>query len=83
MQLSCPFCGKRNEGEFFYAVEAGKIRPDPARQASAEQWAGYLYFQENLKGLSREIWLHFICGEYFEVTRDTVTHEVVATVNLP
>ena len=83
MQLSCPFCGNRDESEFFYAAEAGKARPDPAMQASDEAWARYLYFQANPKGRSREIWLHLICGEYFQVTRDTVTNEPITSVDSP
>jgi sarcosine oxidase subunit delta len=78
MQLSCPFCGQRDEIEFFYAAEAGKLRPAPAAQASPEQWAGSLYFQNNPKGPSREVWVHLTCGEYFTLTRDTITNAVVA-----
>jgi sarcosine oxidase subunit delta len=81
MQLfSCPFCGMRDETEFFYAGEAGKARP--GMDANAEAWAGYLYFQTNPKGLSREIWVHRLCGEFFEMERNTLTHAVTGTRRL-
>ena len=82
MQLSCPFCGQRDESEFFYAAEAGKLRPSSARSADAQLWSSYLYFQNNPKGASREVWVHLLCGEFFQVTRDTVSNEVMAEANL-
>lgn len=77
MQLfSCPFCGLRDETEFQFAAEAGKTRPEPAGEVSAEAWAQYLYMKQNPKGASREVWLHSTCGEFFLMERDTVTHAV-------
>jgi len=81
MQLfSCPFCGRRDETEFFYAGEAGKVRPQAT--ADAQAWADYLYFQGNPKGIAHEIWVHRLCGEFFEIERDTVTHVIAATKRL-
>ncbi len=77
MQLfSCPFCGSRDETEFQFATEAGKARPEPAAEVSAERWAKYLYLKDNPKGPTREVWLHVTCGEFFVMERDTVTHAV-------
>ena len=77
MQLfPCPFCGPRDETEFQFATEAGKTRPEPAADVSAERWAHYLHFKDNPKGAAREIWLHATCGEFFLMERDTVTHAV-------
>lgn len=77
MQLfSCPFCGPRDETEFLFGAEAGKRRPEPATDVSPEAWAGYLHFDRNPKGPTREIWLHLTCGEFFLMERDTASHAV-------
>jgi len=48
MQLfSCPFCGERDETEFVFCAEAGKTRPEPAAEVSADAWARYLYLGDN------------------------------------
>ena len=84
MQIfTCPFCGDRDETEFFFAGEAGHERPEPAGKVSEEEWAKYLYLHENPKGQSREIWIHLPCNEAFIMERDTVTHEVIASQPLP
>jgi len=79
----CPFCGERDETEFYFVVEAGKPRPEPAREVSDEKWASYLHLGKAPKGEAREIWLHITCGLYFIMTRDTVTREVIASEFLP
>lgn len=84
MQIfTCPFCGDRDEREFHFAVEAGKRRPEPAADVSDAAWADYLYAVEAPKGPAREVWLHLTCGEYFLMTRDTVTRDVLAVDALP
>ena len=84
MQLfSCPFCGARDETEFFFAGESGRQRPQPAGEVSAELWSQYLHAQDNLQGRAAEIWRHVTCGEYFVMERDTSTHEVHAVHALP
>ncbi|MFN3545945.1 MAG: sarcosine oxidase subunit delta [Mesorhizobium sp.] len=80
MQLfPCPFCGPRDETEFQFATEAGKTRPEPAGEVSAERWASYLYLKDNPKGATREVRLHSTCGEFFVMERDTVTHAVAGS----
>jgi sarcosine oxidase subunit delta len=74
----CPFCGPRDESEFHYVGEP-KARPAPADAVSDAEWADYLYFNSNTKGLAREIWLHLTCMEMFTMMRDTATHAVVAS----
>jgi len=77
MQLfPCPFCGLRDETEFSFATEAGRGRPEPAAEVSADAWSSYLHFGANPKGATREVWLHAACGEFFVMERDTVTHMV-------
>ncbi len=83
MQLfSCPFCGERDETEFQFAGEAGKIRPEPAPEISDEDWSRYLHRNENPRGATSEIWVHQTCGEYFVMERDTVSHVISATRSL-
>jgi sarcosine oxidase subunit delta len=78
--ISCPFCGPRDETEFRFGAEAGKQRGDAA--SSADDWAKYLYFQDNAKGETREIWVHLACNEFFLVERNSVTHEIHRTQGL-
>jgi sarcosine oxidase subunit delta len=44
---------------------------------SDTEWAGYLFYRENPRGLLNERWVHsYGCGQWFELARDTVTHEI-------
>lgn len=77
MQLfTCPFCGDRDEREFFFFGEMGKDRPDTAEEISAESWSYYLNAKKNEKGGVREVWLHLSCSEVFSLERDTATMKV-------
>ena len=71
----CPFCGPRDETEFHYIGEP-KARPEPAVSVSDAEWADYLWFNDNPKGASQEIWQHLTCMEVFAMRRDTVSHAV-------
>ncbi len=79
----CPFCGPREEHEFLFAAEAGKVRPEPAAKVSDADWSAYLYHTEAPKGAAREVWYHLTCGTYFLMTRDTVTRNVTESGFLP
>ncbi|WP_282095098.1 sarcosine oxidase subunit delta [Epibacterium ulvae] len=79
-RFPCPFCGLRDEREFHFAGEAGKIRPDTTQDISDKEWADYLFFCNNAKGPTREIWAHTTCQEYFIMERDSVTMEVLGTI---
>ena len=76
-QFPCPFCGLRDEGEFHFAGEAGKLRPDTTGTVSDAEWSSYLYDQKNPKGPTREVWVHLPCQEYFVMERDSVTMDVL------
>lgn len=81
MQLfTCPFCGPRPETEFHFGGDAGNLRP--SGDISAVVWSNYLYFRNNSRGITREIWMHLACREVFLMERDTVSHEVVMTETL-
>jgi sarcosine oxidase, subunit delta len=81
MQLRCPWCGMRDENEFLCGGTTHISRPDLA--ASDTAWAEYLFFRENPRGVHLERWRHaYGCGAWFNLARDTVTHEILATYGI-
>jgi sarcosine oxidase, subunit delta len=71
----------RDEPEFQCAGTTAIARPPI--DVSDEVWGEYLFFRENPKGVHRERWRHsFGCGQWFNVARDTVTHEVIGTYSM-
>ena len=78
----CPFCGNRNETEFHFAAEAGKLRPDTTADVSDAEWATYLYTQKNEIGTVKEVWMHTTCAELFILERDSVTMDVIGSTAL-
>lgn len=81
-RFPCPFCGLRDEREFHFAGEAGKVRPDTTQTVSDEAWRDYLFAYKNPVGASQEIWVHLPCQEYFIMERDTVTMDVLSHTQL-
>lgn len=75
-QFPCPFCGLRDETEFHFAAEGGKHRPEPAQDVSDKEWSDYLYAANATKGIAQEIWIHLTCGEFFMMSRDTMSREI-------
>lgn len=83
MKITCPFCGARNENEFHRGGEAHIARPQPSMDTSDDVWGEYLFFRDNPKGIIVERWRHtYGCGQWFNVTRDTVTHEIKAVYDI-
>ena len=77
--IPCPWCGPRAEPEYSFGGEPA-VRPVPAEQVSDATWADYLYNRANVKGVHRELWCHAGgCGQWFVVTRDTVTHAITGS----
>ncbi len=75
--IECPWCGPRAEIEFRCGGEAHIARPGPPESLSDDDWADYVYMRANPKGLHHERWLHVHgCRRWFNMARDTVTHEV-------
>ena len=75
LQISCPWCGVRDEEEFRYGGEAGITRP--TLEVDESCWGDYLFNRTNAKGWQRERWLHLYgCNRWFLVERDTATHEL-------
>jgi sarcosine oxidase subunit delta len=77
LQIPCIHCGLRDENEFVCGGTSHMVRP--ALEASDEVWGQYLFFRDNPKGLHLERWRHSQgCGLWFNLARDTVTHEIKA-----
>lgn len=78
MRISCPNCGERDRREFYYKGAAlALVRPDP--EAGQTAWDAYLHMRDNPAGETQELWYHESgCSAWLVVTRNTVTHEVLA-----
>jgi len=74
--MNCPLNGPRNIQEFAYG---GEVVPQPAADADAEQWADWVFMQNNTAGVVREWWLHVTSGYWFIAERDTVRDEILRT----
>ena len=75
MQIPCIHCGLRDESEFSCAGAAHLARP--GLEQSDQVWGEYLFFRDNPKGRHLERWRHtFGCGQWFNLVRNTVTHEI-------
>jgi sarcosine oxidase subunit delta len=78
LRIDCPWCGERDQTEFNFGGEAHLERPASPEQCSDKEWAEYLFYRDNPKGLHRERWVHLWgCRQWFNVVRDTVSHEIL------
>lgn len=83
LQITCPWCGPRDENEFSYGGEAHIARPANPDRLSDEQWADYLFMRTNPKGPYREQWHHtYGCRRWFNAVRDTVSYEFKAVYKM-
>jgi sarcosine oxidase, subunit delta len=81
--ITCPWCGGRDEIEFRCGGEAHIRRPPDPDAVSDAEWADYLFMCSNPKGNHRERWVHVHgCRRWFNVVRNTVTHEIVAVYRM-
>jgi sarcosine oxidase, subunit delta len=77
LRIPCPYCGIRDEPEFIFGGPSHIKRP--SFEVDDATWTDYLYARENPVGLQFERWLHaYGCGLWFNVARNTLTHELVA-----
>lgn len=75
LRICCPYCGIRDEVEFHCGGDSHIVRPGP--DGSDVAWSDYLFNRDNPKGVHTERWCHdFGCGQWFNMTRDTLTHEI-------
>lgn len=79
--ITCPYCREaRPEIEFRYGGEAHVARPADPSSVSDEDWAAFLYFRSNPRGVHAERWRHTHgCGRFFNAIRHTVTDRIEAT----
>jgi sarcosine oxidase subunit delta len=78
--IDCPYCRlPRPEIEFAYGGEAHIARASDPSALSDEEWAAFLYFRSNPKGVLAERWRHtFGCGRFFNCLRDTLSDKILA-----
>ncbi|PQZ88186.1 sarcosine oxidase subunit delta [Arthrobacter sp. MYb227] len=80
MLIDCPWCGPRNETEYGYGGEAHVAYPADPSALNDNEWAKFLFYRKNPKGLFAERWVHAAgCRRWFNAVRDTVTYEFKAT----
>ncbi|WP_221583421.1 sarcosine oxidase subunit delta [Microbacterium sp. G2-8] len=73
MLIECPHCGPRDETEFAYGGQAHVAYPSDPYALSDAEWARYLFYRDNPKGLFAERWVHASgCRKWFDAVRDTV-----------
>ena len=78
--IPSPHCGPRPEIEFRYAGEAHVARAADPGAVNDQDWAEYLYFRSNPKGIHFERWRHVSgCARFFNCVRDTVSDKILTT----
>lgn len=78
LRIPCPYCGIRDQAEFRFGGESRVERPVDPGQLSDEEWAEFLFYRDNTQGRHEELWVHSHgCRQWFNLTRDTRTHEIV------
>ncbi len=79
--IHCPYCQEaRDEEDFRHIGEAHIERPKAPESLTDAQWGDYLYFRKNPCGIHHELWHHSAgCRRYFNVTRNTLTYEILET----
>lgn len=83
LRITCPWCGDRDEHEFRCGGQSHIQRPEPAEAVSEETWGNYLFSRNNPRGPHAERWVHqFGCGRWFNMVRDTLTHEILAVYEM-
>jgi sarcosine oxidase, subunit delta len=78
VQIACPWCGPRDLTEFSYGGASHVARPGPFQSVTDLEWSAYLFYGRNACGRHAERWHHsYGCESWFNVVRDTVSHEIV------
>ena len=79
--IRCPVCAmERPELEFRHAGEAHVARAADPSSVDDADWAEFLYFRANPKGIIAERWRHVAgCGKFFNCVRDTVSDRILLT----
>jgi sarcosine oxidase subunit delta len=78
--ITCPYCGQRPEVEFRNMGEAHLVRPADPSVLDDAQWAEFLFYRANTRGVIAERWNHIHgCQRFFNALRDTVSDTFVTT----
>jgi len=78
--IDCPHCGPRNEVEFHYGGEAHVPYPEDPSALDDREWARFLFYRKNTKGILAERWQHSAgCRRWFNALRDTRTYRFERT----
>jgi heterotetrameric sarcosine oxidase delta subunit len=81
--IPCPWCGPRDEIEFRYGGAADVAYPGDPETVDDATWARYLFVRPNPKGPLAERWCHSQgCRRWFNIVRDTVTHEITRSYRM-
>ena len=76
MQILCPHCGPRAQGEFVYERTVDSVVP---LNAATDEAMATLFTRANPRGLDEEIWRHtFGCRAWLVLTRHRVSHVIEA-----
>ena len=75
--MTCPLNGPRNISEFAWGGEV-KAMPDPTT-CSDDEWAEYVFLENNTAGVVREWWCHLPTTYWFIAERNTLTDEILRT----
>ena len=80
MTINHPHLGPRDASEFTILGDASLInRPDWQAGDADDAFYNYQYLRDNPAGLHRELWFHEQGDRsWLVVTRDTITHAVIA-----
>jgi methylglutamate dehydrogenase subunit B len=80
MLIPHPLLGLRDAQEFTYLGDAALLqRPDGMAEDAAGTFNEYVYLRDNPAGVHRELWFHEQGDRsWLVVTRNTVTHEILA-----
>ena len=76
MQIDCPWCGPRAQGEFVYERTVDSV---VTLNVTVEEAMSALFARANPRGVDDEIWRHtFGCRAWMILTRNRVTHVIEA-----
>ncbi len=81
--IPCPWCGPRDENEFTCGGEAHIARPTNGEQLTDAEWARVPVHAQEPEGRAlRALDACHGCRRWFNVARDTVTHEIYAVYKM-
>jgi sarcosine oxidase subunit delta len=57
--------------------------PEHPEELTDRDWAEYLFYRQNTKGLFAERWMHSAgCRKWFNMLRDTVSYDITAVYRI-